>query len=89
MRSTLGWMFSAWLGLIALQAVVSRGGSGRISSLFADANNVLNRALDPNVPAIPDRRTTTTTTTTTVAPAAATTPTPRLPVTGSTATTFV
>ena len=90
MKSTATWMFTTWLGLIALQAVVSRAGSGRIGSLFADANNVLNRALDPTVPAIPDHRTTTSTTTTTTAPAVATTPalTPRLPVTGS-STTFI
>jgi len=90
MKSTATWMFTTWLALIALQAVVSKAGSGRIGSLFADANNVLNRALDPNVPAIPDHRTTTTTTTstTTTAPAAAVnpTPTPRLPPAGSTST---
>ena len=86
MKSTATWMFTTWLALIALQAVVSRGGSGRISSLFADADALLNRALDPTVPAIPDHRTTTTTTTTAPAVAQAPTPTPRLPVTGSTST---
>lgn len=89
MKSTATWMVSTWLGLIALQAVVSRGGSGRVAQAFADLDTLLERVLDPTVPAIPDRRagatssavrsaatTTTTTTDTTI---------PRLPaVPGST-----
>lgn len=48
---------TAWLALIALQAVSTRGGSGRIAALLTDVNGLIERALDPNVPAIPDRRT--------------------------------
>lgn len=44
----------AWLGLIALQAVGTAGGSGRLAELFAAANQLVHRALDPTVPAIPD-----------------------------------
>ena len=53
---------SAALGLIALQAVVSRGGSGRIAEAFALLQGGIDRALDPSVPAITDRRTATATT---------------------------
>lgn len=49
-------VMTAWLGLIALQAVVSKGGSGRISELMGDVDRLLQRALDPTVPAIPDLR---------------------------------
>lgn len=56
MSGTLGWAFSTWLSLIALQAVGSRGGAGRISQAFADVDRLLERALDPTVPAIPDLR---------------------------------
>lgn len=48
---------SSWLMLIALQAASTKGGSGRIAGLFADADQLLQRALNPNVPAIRDRRT--------------------------------
>lgn len=54
----MGSLFTTWLGLIALQALVSRGGSGRVAEFFTDVNNILERALDPTVPAIPDLRTT-------------------------------
>jgi hypothetical protein len=47
---------TAWLGLIVLQAVVSTGGSGRVAGAFTGIAGLVNRALDPNVPAIPDRR---------------------------------
>lgn len=47
---------TAWLALIALQAVVSQGGSGKIAGLFTDLDALLQRAFDPSVPAIPDRR---------------------------------
>lgn len=43
------------LSLIALQALVSTGGSGRVASLLADVNRLVVRVLDPTVPAIPDR----------------------------------
>lgn len=48
---------TAWLALIALQAVSTKGGSGRVASLFQDINRLVGRALDPTVPAIPDLRT--------------------------------
>lgn len=48
-------MVSAWLGLIVLQAV-GDGGSGRVAGLFGDVNRLVKRAIDPSVPAIPDRR---------------------------------
>ena len=54
-RGALRGMVSAWLGLIALQAVSTTGGSGRIASAFTDVNDLLKRAIDPSVPAIPDR----------------------------------
>ena len=57
MRGTLGWMFSAWLALIALQAATSPSAPTRISQAFTGAATLLNRALDPAVPAIPDLRT--------------------------------
>jgi hypothetical protein len=47
---------AAWLGLIALQAVATRGGSGRIASLLGDLDGLVQHVLDPNVPAIKDRR---------------------------------
>jgi hypothetical protein len=62
-KGTLGWMFTTWLALIALQTLSTTGASGRVASLFTDVNSVVQRALDPAVPAIPDRRTTTTTVT--------------------------
>lgn len=48
---------SAWLTLIVLQAVSTKGGSGRVAGLFTDLDNLVKRALDPGVPAIRDRRT--------------------------------
>jgi hypothetical protein len=55
MRGTLRGAATAWLGLIALHAVAT-GGSGKVAGAFADVNRLLSRVLDPNVPAIPDRR---------------------------------
>jgi hypothetical protein len=55
MGHTLRGAVTAWLGLIALQAVVSN--SGQASGALAAINGVIQRALSPNVPAIPDRRT--------------------------------
>lgn len=47
---------SAWLALIVLQTVSTKGGSGQLASLFSDVDQLVRRALDPNVPAIPDLR---------------------------------
>ncbi len=49
-------VFAGFLGLVALHALGSRGGSGRVSEFFGDVAGVIERVLDPNVPAIPDRR---------------------------------
>lgn len=46
---------SAVLSLIVLQGLVSRGGSGKIAELLNDLNRLVIRAVDPTVPAIPDR----------------------------------
>jgi hypothetical protein len=54
MGHTLRGAVVAWLGLIALQTVVSN--SGQASGALATINNLIQRALSPNVPAIPDRR---------------------------------
>jgi hypothetical protein len=48
---------TAWLGLIVLQAVVSNS-TGKVASAFSDLDGLLQRAFDPGVPAIPDRRAT-------------------------------
>lgn len=84
-RGAVRGAVSAWLALTALQAVVSTGGSGRISALLADVNGLVERALDPTVPAIPDRRTQATSSTPTdrtygSADAAERQTTPRIPV---------
>jgi len=55
-RHALQGAVTAWLALIALSAIGSKGGSGRVASLFADVDGLVQRALSPNVPAIPDRR---------------------------------
>jgi hypothetical protein len=55
MGHTLRGAVTAWLGLIALQAVVSN--SGQASGALSAINGVIQRVLSPNVPAIPDRRT--------------------------------
>jgi len=47
---------TAVLGLIALQAVGTRGGNTRVAQLFGDINGLVDRVLDPTVPAIPDLR---------------------------------
>jgi hypothetical protein len=69
-------VFAGFLGLVALHAVGSRGGSGRVGDAFADVAGVIERVMNPTVPAIPDRRA--------GAPAApvakADTKTPRLPI---------
>ena len=55
-RGALRGALAAWLGLIALHAVGTAGGSGRIAEAFGDVNRLVERVLDPSVPAIPDRR---------------------------------
>lgn len=54
MKHTARGVVTAWLALIALQAVSTKGSSGRIASLMTDVNRLVARVLDPNVPAIPD-----------------------------------
>lgn len=49
-------MFAGFLGLIALHAVGTQGGSGRVAEAFADLSRLIDRVIDPAVPAIPDRR---------------------------------
>jgi hypothetical protein len=49
-------VFAGFLGLVALHAVGSRGGSGRIAEAFGDVAGVIERVLNPTVPAIPDKR---------------------------------
>ena len=56
MKGALAGAFTSWLALIALHAVASNGGSGRISELAGDVDRFVKRALDPAVPAIPDLR---------------------------------
>jgi hypothetical protein len=46
---------TAWLSLIVLQTVVTTG-SGRVADALSGITDLINRALDPGVPAIPDRR---------------------------------
>jgi hypothetical protein len=55
MKHTFRGVITAWLGLIALQTV-AQAGSGRVASFFGDVDRLVQRALSPNVPAIPDRR---------------------------------
>lgn len=56
MRHTFRGALSAWMALIVLQTIGTRGGSGKIASLFSDVNGLVTRALSPDVAAIPDRR---------------------------------
>jgi hypothetical protein len=48
-------MVSAWLALIALQTITTSG-SGRVADALSGIDGLVKRALDPGVPAIPDRR---------------------------------
>lgn len=50
MRSAL----TACLGLVVLQKLTTVTGSSSVSGLIDAANSVVKRAIDPNVPAIPD-----------------------------------
>ncbi len=57
MKRGLTSAFTTWLALVALQTLAtSKSSPKRLASFFEDANSVLERALDPTVPAIPDRR---------------------------------
>jgi hypothetical protein len=55
-RHALRGAVTAWLGLLALQAVVTRGGSGRVASAMSTVDALVQRALSSDVAAIPDRR---------------------------------
>jgi len=55
--STLRWLFGAWLGLIALQALTSPSAPTRVAQAFDGAQQLVDRALNPNLPLIPDLRT--------------------------------
>jgi hypothetical protein len=55
-RGALRGAAAAWLGLIALQAVTSKGGAHATSGVLGVAESIVKRALAPNVAAIPDRR---------------------------------
>lgn len=53
-RGAVRGAVSAWLGLIVLQTVTSKGGSGKVAGAFDAVNSLVKRALDPGVAAIPD-----------------------------------
>jgi hypothetical protein len=53
-RGAVRGAMGAWLGLVALQALTSEGGSGKAAGLIDFLSSVVDRALDPTVPAIPD-----------------------------------
>ena len=48
-------LMTAWLGLIALHTLADKG-SGRVGEFLGDVDRLLQRALDPTIPAIPDLR---------------------------------
>ena len=54
--SSVRGIFAGFLGLVALHAVGSKGGSGRVAEAFGDVAGGIERVLSPTVPAIPDRR---------------------------------
>ena len=89
MKATLTWAFTTWLALVALQALTTRTAPGRVADLFKDVDRLLERALDPTVPAIPDLRAgaspSSSSSSTPPASSSATTTTPRLPAIGGTA----
>jgi hypothetical protein len=53
-RGAFRGALTAWLGLITLQVVTTKGGSSKVAGLFGVVDSVVQRALDPNVAAIPD-----------------------------------
>jgi hypothetical protein len=55
MGHTVRGAVSAWLALIVLQTVMTKG-SDQVAGALAGINGLVQRALSPNVPAIPDRR---------------------------------
>lgn len=48
---------AAWLGLIALQTFTTKRGAGAVGGLIGTVDNLVKRALDPTVAAIPDHST--------------------------------
>lgn len=44
----------AWLGLVVLQGLTSKGGAGAVGGLLGTVTDLIDRALSPTVPAIPD-----------------------------------
>jgi hypothetical protein len=57
-RGALRGAMSAWLGLIVLQTVTTKGGSGKVAGAFDAVNGLVERALSPAVAAIPDHSST-------------------------------
>lgn len=55
-RHALRGAVTAWMALIVLRTVGTAGGSGRLASFFGDVDRLVQHALSPDVPAIPDRR---------------------------------
>jgi hypothetical protein len=55
-RGAVRGALGAWLGLITLQVVSSRGGSGKVAGAFDAVNSIVKRSLSPDVAAIPDYR---------------------------------
>jgi hypothetical protein len=53
-RGALRGAVAAWLGLITLEAIVSKGGSGKIAGAFTAVDGVVEHLLDPKVPLLPD-----------------------------------
>jgi hypothetical protein len=53
-RGALRGAAGAWLGLIALQAVTTKRGSKQVSGLLTWVDSAVQRALSPDVAAIPD-----------------------------------
>jgi hypothetical protein len=56
-RGAVRGALTAWLGLIVLHGLTTKGGSKAVGGAFDVVGNVVERALSPDVPAIPDRRT--------------------------------
>lgn len=45
----------ACLGLVVLQVATTREGSGKVAGVLTAIDSLVRRAMDPTVPAIPDR----------------------------------